>query len=225
MIRRALLLLFTICFFTILTTQSLAQNVERRQSSATPSATDQPASLAPGGNSIDAVANEIDLLRKSVQTLNLRLREISDKLSVPDLTSNSGASSSPNEKQKRIAASLELLARAEERAGILRKQLVETIEKETSYKSRLAQMDEDMRPENIERSMSGVGSTRTAELRDVKRRSLDIEKRGTESLLSLATQNHLRLEEDVRQADALVSRLRQRLFPLIDKEIEKLNPN
>jgi len=28
----------------------------------------------------------------------------------------------------------------------------------------------------------------------------------------------------VRQADLLVSKLRQRLFPLIDKQIEKLNP-
>jgi hypothetical protein len=46
------------------------------------------------------------------------------------------------------------LARAEERSGILRRQLIELIElieKETSIKSRLAQMDEEVRPENVER--------------------------------------------------------------------------
>jgi hypothetical protein len=44
-------------------------------------------------------------------------------------------------------------------------------------------------------------------------------------LLNVTTQSRIRLEEDVRQADQLVSRLRQRLFPLIEKEIDKINPN
>jgi hypothetical protein len=149
------------------------------------------------------------------------LREISDRLSAPDAKS----ASAPTDKPNRIALSMELLARAEERAGILRKQLVETIEKETSYKSRLAQIDEDIRPENVERALSGVGTTRTSELREVRRRSLDIEKRGLEGLLVLATQNRARLDDDVRQADALVTRLRQRLLPLIDREVEKISPN
>ena len=82
-----------------------------------------------------------------------------------------------------------------------------------------------MRAENIERALSSVGTTRTVELRDVRRRVLENERRGVESLLNLTTQNRIRLEEDVRQADQLVSRLRQRLLPLIDKEIEKINPN
>jgi hypothetical protein len=120
---------------------------------------------------------------------------------------------------------LELLARAEDRAGILRKQLVESMEKETAYKSRLAQMDEEVRPENVERALSGIGTTRTAEIRDARRRSLEIEKRGFESLLNLNTQNRARLEDDVKQAESLVSRIRQRLFPAIDREIEKITPN
>ena len=178
----------------------------------------RPAS--PRINTIEAVVNEIDLLRKSLQTLNLRLREISERL--PALDSKPSIS---NDKQNRIAPTLELLARAEERAGILRKQLIESIEKETTYKTRLAQMDEEVRPENIERSLSGVGTTRTAEIREVRRRSLEVEKRGLESLLTLNTQNRAHLEEDVRQADSQVSRIRQRLLPLIDREIDKITPN
>jgi transposase len=174
---------------------------------------------SPNGNSIEAVTNELGLIQKSLQTLNTRLREIGEKLGGPD--------SKPGDvgTQNRITINLDLLARAEDRAGVLRKQLLELIEKETSYKSRLAQIDEDMRPENIERTMNGIGTTRTAELRDVRRRSLEIEKRGFESLLSLTGQGRLRLEEDVRQADSLVQRLRQKLLPVIDREIEKINPN
>jgi predicted nucleic acid-binding Zn-ribbon protein len=208
-----------ICVLGLLSTQSFAQGVARRQAHTLLQAPQQ--SLPQNGNSIDAVANEIEQLRKSVQTLNARLREISDKLSAPDAKPGDGV----NDKQKSIALSMDLLGRAEDRAGVLRKQLLEVIEKETTYRARLAQIDEDMRPENIERALSGVGTTRTAEIRDVRRRSFEIEKRGLESLLILTSQNRIRLEEDVRQADQLVQKLRQRLFPLIDKEIEKISPN
>ena len=166
------------------------------------------------------MTNELGLIQKSLQTLNTRLREIGEKLGGPDSKQGDAGT------QNRITINLELLARAEDRAGVLRKQLLELIEKETSYKSRLAQLDEDMRPENIERALSGIGTTRTAELRDVRRRvPWKSSEAGLESLLSLTSQSRLRLEEDVRQADSLVQRLRQRLLPLIDKEIEKINPN
>ncbi|MGH9873203.1 MAG: hypothetical protein ACRD9S_12175 [Pyrinomonadaceae bacterium] len=217
---RAISLPIVICVLTLFSAQSFAQSVGPRQPGATPQAEGPPASRPANANSIEAVVNEIDLLRKSLQTLNLRLREISEKL--PALDSRQTGS---NDKQSRIAPNLEMLARAEERAGILRKQLIELIEKETSYKSRLAQMDEEIRPENVERTLNGIGTTRTAELRDVRRRSLEIEKRGLESLLSLSAQSRNRLEEDVKQADSLVSRIRQRLFPLIEREIEKISPN
>ncbi|MEP6568477.1 MAG: hypothetical protein ABJC10_01785 [Acidobacteriota bacterium] len=217
---RAISRSIVICVLTLLSTQSFAQNVERHPVSS-PMPSKQPsASLSASGNSIDAVVNEIDLLRNSLQTLNTRLREISEKL--PALDSKQIAGS--NDKQKPLASSLELLARAEDRAGVLRKQLLELIEKDTSYRSRLAQIDEDMRPENIERVLNRVGTTRTAEIRDVRRRSLDIEKRGPEGLVSVTTQSRPRLEEDLRQAESFVSRIRQRLLPLIEREIEKINP-
>jgi hypothetical protein len=217
---REIFLPLVICVLTVFSAQSFAQSVERRQPGATPQGEEPSVGRPPNANSIEAVVNEIDLLRKSLQTLNLRLREISEKLPALDL--KPGGS---NDKQNRMAPTLELLARAEERAGILRKQLIESIEKETAYKSRLAQMDEEVRPENVERALSGVGTTRTAEIRDARRRSLEIEKRGLESLLNLNSQSRARLEDDVKQAESLVSRIRQRLFPLIEREIEKITPN
>jgi tryptophanyl-tRNA synthetase len=90
---------------------------------------------------------------------------------------------------------------------------------------RLTQLEEEMRPENIERTLSTYGTTRTVEIRETRRKVLENEKRGVESLLQITSQSRLRLEEDVRQADQLVSKLRQRLFPLIDREIEKISPD
>ena len=207
-----------ISVLTFFSTQSFAQSVAS-QANATPQ--EQSANLPQNANSIDAVANEISLLRKSLQTLNTRLSEISGRLLAPDAKQGDVA----NDKQNRIALNMDLLARAEDRAGVLRKQLIELIEKETAYKSRLTQLEEDMRQENIERAMSGVGTTRTPEMRDNRRRVLENERRGLESLLTLTTQSRIKVEEDVRQADSLVARLRQRLLPLIDKEIEKINPD
>ncbi|MGZ8842428.1 MAG: hypothetical protein ACXW18_02120 [Pyrinomonadaceae bacterium] len=172
-------------------------------------------------NGADSVANEISLLRKSLQTLNARLQAISEEL----LASDSKQKDNPNERIRRIATNIDLLTRTEERAEILRKQLIELIEKETAFRVRLTQLEEEVRPENIERAMSGVGTTRTVELRDTRRRALDNEKRGIENLLNITTQSRFRLEEEVRQADQMVTKLKLKLFPMIEKEIDKITPD
>lgn len=198
-----------------------AQTPERRQMKSPPEALEQPSSLPQNANSTDPVANEIALLRKTLQTLNARLQEIANKAVAGDANEGGPA----NDKQSRIAQNLALLTQAEQRAEGLRKQLLELIEKETSLRSRLVQIDEDMRPESIERALNPYGTTRTAELRETRRRALENDRRGYESLLNLTTQSRIRLDDDVKQADSLVSRLRQRVLPLIDKEIEKIIPN
>jgi hypothetical protein len=210
-----------VCVVILFSIPSFAQPLQRRQTNSPPQAQEQQPNLPPNANSVDAVANEIGLLRKSLATLNARLREISDKVLAPD----ANQSGSANDKQNPIALNLALLTQAEQRAEILRKQLLELIEKETSLRSRLVQIDEDMRPENIERALNPYGTTRTAELRDARRRVLENDRKGIESLLNLTTQSRLRLDDDVKQADLLVFKLRQRILPLIDKEIEKINPN
>jgi hypothetical protein len=209
-----------ICVLTLLGVTSSAQTGERRQpSAAAPQTQEQPSSAA----TADPVANEISLLRKSLQTLNTRLRDISEKLFGADAKPGEA----PDDRQKRISQNLDLLSRTEQRAEVMRKQLIELTEKETAFKTRLMQIDEDMRPDSIDRSVmlvGSIGSTRTSDLRDTRRRVLDNERKGVESLVNQTSQSRARLEEDVRQADALVARLRMRLLPLIEKEIDKINP-
>jgi len=201
--------------FCVLILFSLPTSAQTPKTNTPPQSQEQTASLPPNASSMDVVANEIGLLRKSLQTLNARLREISEKV----LATN------PSEKPNNIALSLDVLMRAEQRAETLRKQLLELIEKETSFKSRLVQLEEEMRPESIERSLNLVGSTRTSELRDTRRRVLENERKGFESLLYQTTQSRTRLEDDVRQADVLVARLRQRIIPVIEREVDKINPH
>ena len=189
----------------------------RAQTNTTPLPKDASAPV-----SADPVANEIALLRKSLQTLNARLREITEKVFSPEAVKPEGG---PAGKLNPLAQNLDILSRAEQRAEVMRRQLLELIEKETAYRTRLMQLDEEQRPESIDRSLSGVGTTRTSDLRDLRKRQLDNERKGVESLLNQTSASRARLELDVKDADSLVARIRQRLLPLIEKEIDKLNPN
>ena len=188
---------------------------------ATAVASGQTTSSAPANDpSSEAVAKQIGMLRTSVQSLDATLSDIADKL-IPVFTKAKDAAA---ETQGRISSSFTLLTQAEQRAEMLRRQLLELIEKETLYRTRITQIEEDMRPENVERTLNPYGTTRTAELRDTRRRVLETDRRGYVSLLALATEGRTRLEEEVRQADALAQRLRLRLNPLIEREIDKLTP-
>jgi hypothetical protein len=219
MTMRARLFAAAVCVSTLFCSASLAQTNERRQTTPSPVTQEQDAAAA------DTLVNEVALLRKSLQSLNARLREISDKLLAPD-TKPADASNPANNKQSRLVNSLNLLTLAEQRAEIMRRQLLEMLEKETFYKNRVVQIDESSRPESIDRSLALIGTTTsTTDLRDTRRRALDNERGGVLSLLSQTSQSRIRLEEDLKQADALVAKLRQRLLPLIDKEIDKINPD
>ena len=73
-----------ICALALFSVHSFAQTVERRQSGAIRQSEESTAGQPANANTIEAVVNEIDLLRKSLQTLNLRLREISERLPALD---------------------------------------------------------------------------------------------------------------------------------------------
>ena len=208
MINRRQCLSTLICLLTLLSISAIAQTSRPESTSTQEQATN--------ANSNDGVANEIALLRKSVQTLNSSLREIGAKFEGPGAKSKDSKST--------ISTNLTLLTQVEQRAEMLRKQLIDLIEKETAMKTRMVQLDEDMRPENIDRSMNAIGGTRTAELRDARRRVLENERKGVDSLLNQISLSRIRLQDDVKDADAMVTKLRDRLLPLIDKEIDKITP-
>jgi hypothetical protein len=214
MTTRARLLTAALCLLTLLSAGARAQTAPAV--GATPLPKEQAAS-APA----DPVANEIALLRRSLQTLSARLREITEKAFSPEAVKAEGG---PGGKLNPIAQNLDILTRAEQRAESMRRQLLEITEKETAYRTRLMQLDEELRPESIDRSLIGIGTTRTPELRDLRRRQVDNERRGVETLLGQATHNRVRLEDEVKQADLLVARIRRRLLPIIEREIDKLNP-
>lgn len=111
----------------------------------------------------------------------------------------------------RYQLDMERLTRAEQRAEQLRGQLMDVQGKIADFESRLEQLDFALRPENIENSTAGYGSTRPEVAREARRKSLESEKGRVQVQLKLAETSRSRLEVAVANADAEVDLLRAKM--------------
>jgi len=91
---------------------------------------------------------------------------------------------------------------AEERAAKLRRQLADLQTQQTELQTRLQQVEEDLKPENIEKGLAGIGSTRPEDLREQQRRQLEIERKNLQTRLDQLATSRTRLETGITQADA-----------------------
>lgn len=85
----------------------------------------------------------------------------------------------------------------------LRAQLSELQTREAELQFRLNDLDYQLKPENIERYFAGVGSTKPEELREQRRKQLQIEKNSVVSQLQSIADSKLRVETAITRADAL----------------------
>ena len=108
-----------------------------------------------------------------------------------------------------LLVTLNAIASGQQRANAadavdeLRLQLIEVQEKEGSLRMRAQQLDEELKPENIERSLAGIGSTRPEELREARRRQLTIERESVKAQLKLVEIMRTRLETAIASAEGL----------------------
>jgi hypothetical protein len=101
-----------------------------------------------------------------------------------------------------LAGSASAQTTAAEKAANLRAQLAEVEAKQTELQARLKSLEEQLKPENIEHSLAGFGSTKPEELREQRRKELEIERNGVQAQLNLLATSHSRLETSIAQADA-----------------------
>jgi chromosome segregation ATPase len=139
-----------------------------------------------------------DSMRRTVNDLSSQVTKLSDKLT-------------QMEQQQRTLVDLERLSRAEQRAEVLRTQMRDVQEKEATLTSRMEQIEFELRPENIDRSVSTYGTTHPEEARDARRRALENEKTRTRSQLDLLATSRQRLDTAIVNADMEVDKLRKRI--------------
>lgn len=104
----------------------------------------------------------------------------------------------------------------------LRSQLSDAQKKEEELQARVKQIEEDMKPENIEKVFALNGSTRPEELREQHRRQLENEKTNVRAQLDVVVQSRTRLETALATAEAAA--YRQSALPSSENPTNPTNP-
>jgi hypothetical protein len=92
---------------------------------------------------------------------------------------------------------------AQEIAANFRVQLSEVQIRQAEMQARDEQLEENLKPENIERSLAGVGSTRPEVLRERLRRQLELARARVRVELDELDRTRTRLETAIAEADAV----------------------
>lgn len=145
-------------------------------------------------------------MQDTINNLSNQVERLSDKLSEMQQTD-------------RTLVEMERLTRAEQRAEGLRTQLFDVETKLAGLQGKVEEIEYSLRPEILERSMAGYGSTRPEDLREARRRQLEGERARVQSQVRLLETSKSRLEQALVTADAEVDRLRRRL-ELLEQQAE-----
>ena len=86
---------------------------------------------------------------------------------------------------------------ADEKLEKLRLELIDVRGKEEYLRTRDQQLDDDIKTENIARSLAGFGSTTPEELREFRRRQLELERKSVLQQLEAVSAKRLQLETEI----------------------------
>ena len=105
-----------------------------------------------------------------------------------------------------VSVSAQNPASAAQSVETLRAQLQNVQSQETELQTRSHQLDEDLKPENIEKYFALNGSTHPEELREQRRRQLEAEKAKVTAQLEQLATSRARLEAAIASAEAAAYR-------------------
>lgn len=100
------------------------------------------------------------------------------------------------------------IATIDQRVEALRQQLRDVTDRQAQLQAREQELDEALRPENIEKSVAGIGTTDATALRDKRREQLEREKAAVGEQLRSLDASRARLESAIATAEAEAVRLR-----------------
>ncbi len=100
------------------------------------------------------------------------------------------------------------ISTVEQRSEALRAQLRSVVDKQAELQARLTQLEEDLKPENIQRTIVGIGTTDANALRDQRQQQLEREKAKLEEQMRSLDTSRTRLEASIASADAEAIRQR-----------------
>lgn len=172
----------------------------------------QTPTSSPYRDPMTALSADVSRISASVRSLTDTLKAFVDKWEkVSGLTLT--------EKQQKLVLGMELLTRTELRVANFQKAQIELTEKLNASRSRLAHVEIDLRPRNINNSTVFEGTTETEELRDNRKQRLQNERTSLTQLLNTIQTNLTETGENLREAQLLADRLRRTFLPQVEREL------
>jgi len=187
--QRVTIAVFIIIAATILPISILAQDTRPK---------DAP---EPAQASTPSADEQLTKLRKQVQQLSTEVSRLRAELA-------------KLERYKTIDYTRELMLKEEQRVRELQKELIDIGDKETALQKRLDEIEEEQRPDRIERSLAGVGSVKPEEERAAISTRLSNEKRRIQSQMETLRTSRTRIPPLIANAEESIARLKQRLSEL-----------
>lgn len=199
----------TICAFILILTGTFNSFAQLQ-----PQPTNPPANSYPplSSDPMQNLSLEVTKISRSVQAFSKGIQELLEKFMV-------GKGMQLNERQQKLLLGFEILNRAEQRLEILQKFQIELTQKEGEVKTRLGQVEESRQPDNIERSVALVGTTRGEEMRENRRQTLETERRSLQNVLTQIQRNLTQTSDELRQAENFVFNLRRKILPQLEAEL------
>ena len=187
---------FSLVLLSIFVAISLAPQVLGSQQQSTAKTSQQPASVGSVSKSEDCP--EAEQLRKNVQQLTAEVQRLKRK--VTEL-----------EKDRLASTIQEQLEKEEQRGEGLQLHLIEIVEKELPLQTRLDQVNSQLRPENLDKALLGVGSVHPEYAREDLRKQLAAERQRLMYQLELFRQDRIRTQASLATTDAAILRLKMKL--------------
>ena len=162
---------------------------------------------------LENTSREISKISKSLDDLNKKFNNFSDTFN-----SNQGLRLTDN--QQRLLFAFEMLNRAETRLATLQILKIQLAEREATTKRRIAQIDDSLRPEIVDRTLNGTLDAE--QVRAARRRTLQNEKNDLTKLLYEIQNSISDTDSEIFQTQLFLKKTRQRIFPEIEKELTDL---
>ncbi|HEX3085956.1 MAG TPA: hypothetical protein VHP99_15595 [Pyrinomonadaceae bacterium] len=155
----------------------------------------------PAQTATPSAEEELMKLRKQVQQLNAEVNRLRAELA-------------KLERYKTIDYTRELMLKEEQRVRELQKELIDIGDKEIALQKRLDEIEEEQRPDRIERALAGVGSVKPEEERAAISTRLSNEKRRIQTQMEALRTSRTRIPPLIANAEESIARLKQRLTEL-----------
>ena len=216
-IRKLVIVVLAIVVMTGLLVDSAAQKRKRtRRRSSAPKITNpdiyQPSPVEnANANSSDTTGSENanansnvarpedpESMKRTIRTLSNQVDKLNDKLNEMQASQQS-------------MVDLERLSRAEQRSSQLRGELRDVQAKKGDLEAHLEMVENDLKPENIERAVAGYGTTRPEELRAQRQKQLENDRTRTRQQIDQLTASENNIQQAIAVSDVEIDRLQKKM--------------